>query len=285
MRVSSILTLGLVTTSVIGAKAPKIKKNPADVIAIADFPAGGPEKIKGNVVFTAKQGKTVNVHVDVTGLPRQGGPFVYHIHEFPVHDDGDCEKAGLHFNPYKAPADCDAQKSDDYCQVGDLSGKHGWINTTCFETSYDDPFLSLNSNSKSSIIGRSLVFHYADLNKFACANIELATDSRVKDLNTEYTANGNPDLNELQQFVNDGYSFDAHEAEILEVDDDNDDDTTSNDLQTRDFNMTQTMPYDNVSNVTNVSSNKYSSDCENKGYSFATYSFPLGLAAIVGIFI
>ena len=56
-------------------------------------------------------------------------------------------------------------KNDAYCQVGDLLGKHGCINTTCFELKYNDPYLSLNRKSKSYIIGKSVVFHYPNLTK------------------------------------------------------------------------------------------------------------------------
>lgn len=200
MKFSNTVILSIYLGLVSAGQAPKIKKNPAEVVAIADFPFGG-QQILGNVVFTAKKGKEVNVHMDVTKLPKEGGPFYYHIHENPIPENGDCEAAGLHFNPYDAPANCDDQKLNAYCQVGDLSGKHGWIDTTCFETKYDDKYLSLNSKSKSSIIGKSIVFHYANLKKFACANIEIADDSRLKSLELEYDKSGNNDLVEVKQFV------------------------------------------------------------------------------------
>lgn len=205
MKFEQAVLLSL-ASAVMAGKAPIVKKNPADTIAIADFPQYG-IPIMGNVVFTAKEGKQVNVHVDVTKLPKTGGPFYYHIHEHAIPESGDCEAAGLHFNPYKASPDCDAQKSDAHCQVGDLSGKHGWINTTCFETKYDDPFLSLNSKSKSFIIGKSLVLHDANMKKLACANIVKADDARLQGLEAEYSKNGNPDLQELQQFLTSNYAF------------------------------------------------------------------------------
>ncbi|OBA24836.1 hypothetical protein HANVADRAFT_50585, partial [Hanseniaspora valbyensis NRRL Y-1626] len=60
---------------------------------------------------------------------------------------------------------------DSKCQVGDLSGKHGLINTTCFETYYYDPYISLNPNDPAFIGGKSLVIHLEDNSKLACANI------------------------------------------------------------------------------------------------------------------
>lgn len=159
--------------------APVIKSNPSNAVAVADFPSGGTHlPTKGYVYFWSPEGKEVQVHVDMTGLPQTGGPFVYHIHDHAI-INGDCESAGLHFNPYGAATDCAAQQDDSYCQVGDLSGKHGWINTTCFQTSYEDPYLSLGADSPSHIVGKSVVFHYADLTKFACALIGWANDEQM----------------------------------------------------------------------------------------------------------
>lgn len=288
MKFNQLVYSSLVPAMVLADKAPKIKKNPADVIAIADFPSGGDKTVKGNIVFTAKEGKYVNVHVDMTGLPKSGGPFVYHIHENPIPEDGNCEAAGEHLNPYKAPANCDSQKKDDYCQVGDLAGKHGWIDTTCFETKYDDPFLSLNTNSKSNIIGKSIVFHYANLNKFACANIVKADDMRIQNLEQEYNSNGNQDLNEVQQFLaNDVYQF--QELEEFEADDAKDDDY---DLKQRDLDQTYPLSHNhtdgddcNSTNYTNVSTNGINSECENGSPYLFLNGLTVGLGALAGLLI
>ena len=58
---------------------------------------------------------------------------VYHIHEKPVPEDGNCTATGAHLDPYKrgeAPP-CDASALPT-CQTGDLSGKHGKITTEAF---------------------------------------------------------------------------------------------------------------------------------------------------------
>lgn len=177
-RFVSISLISLATA--LAASAPVIESNPLGVVAVADFPGFGTHKLtKGNVFFYSIDGKKVQVHVDVTGLPKEGGPFVYHIHQNAI-VDGDCELAGLHFNPYGAsPDNCDLQPDDSWCQVGDLSGKHGWIDTTCFEAKYEDQYLSLSTESPSNIIGRSVVFHYANMTKFACANIVLADEEQL----------------------------------------------------------------------------------------------------------
>lgn len=287
MKLEKILTASLIPAMVLADKAPKIKKNPADVVAIADFPAGGDKSVKGNVVFTAKKGKYVNVHVDMTGLPKTGGPFVYHIHESPIPEDGNCEAAGEHLNPYNAPGDCDSQKKDDYCQVGDLSGKHGWIDTTCFETKYDDPFLSLNAKSKSNILGKSIVFHYANLDKFACANIVEADPFRMKSLEEEYTTSGNEDLNELKEFIANDYSF--QELEVFEADDSKDEEY---ELKQRDLDQKYPLKHNhtagddcNQSNYTNVSSNGMNSDCENSSPYLFYNTIMAGMGVLAGLLV
>lgn len=150
----------------------RLPKN--SVMAVADYPEVGANKyLKGYVFFTNPKAAGVKVHVDMTGLPPSGGPFYYHIHENTV--TGDCDSAGPHFDPFGGLEVCPAQGDDAACQVGDLSGKHGWINTTCFQTEYADAHLSLDPESEAYIVGRSLVFHYANMTRFACANINLAT--------------------------------------------------------------------------------------------------------------
>lgn len=196
-------------------QAPKIKQNPRNVVAIADFPQGFSQTVLGNVIFTARDGKFVEVHVDMTGLPAEGGPFQFHIHQGTVPANGDCDQVGDHLNPYNGHKDCELQKDDSYCEIGDLSGKHGWINATCFETKFLDPFISLSKKSKSSVIGRSLVFHFANSTRFACANIELASTPKLLGLQDAII---DTDYN---QYINDellqGYEFNEDEALAEEV--------------------------------------------------------------------
>lgn len=243
INIPLILSILSVTQLTLGDKAPKIKKNPKNVVAIADFPFGFDNNVQGNIVFTAKKGRSVNVHVDVTGLPKEGGPFQYHIHENLVPSDGNCDMVGMHFNPYHASPECDEQKDDSYCQVGDLSGKHGWIDTTCFETKYNDPYLSLNKKSKSYIVGKSVTFHFANLTKFACADIELASNIRLQSLQDEYNSNNNHDLQELQRDLVSGlqfnqeykeYSYEEDEADKYEIFDDDKEANDDEDEQVQD---------------------------------------------------
>lgn len=162
--------------------APQIFNNPKDVVAVAQFPKFGCGLMEGYVLFETVDGGKVDLRVDVTKLPPDGGPFHYHIHEFPVPADGDCEKVGREFNPYHASPDCDDQPGHGYCQLGDLSGKHGCITKTCFDETFCDSYLSLDPSSKASILGRSVVFHYNDMTKIACSNIELVTYEQLERL-------------------------------------------------------------------------------------------------------
>ncbi|KAI5960610.1 uncharacterized protein KGF55_004503 [Candida pseudojiufengensis] len=223
LTTTTFLFILLFTKLSISNKAPKIKKNPQNIVAIADFPFGGNREIQGNIVFTTR-GKYVNVHVDMTGFPKDSGPFYYHIHERSVPENGNCEACGLHFNPYHADTNCLDQKHDGYCQIGDLSGKHGLINSTCFEFKFTDPYLSLNKRSKSYIVGKSIVFHYPNMTKIACADIELANDLRFQSLVDEYTqTDDTQQLIELQQSLKPDFTFDGLEAlknEVYESDDD-----------------------------------------------------------------
>lgn len=201
-----ILTKVLLVTGIFNlvnaSAAPEVTNNPKNVIAIADFPAGGLQSFSGFVTFSVIK-DLVNVHIDVAGLPENQGPFVYHIHENPIPKSLNCEMAGLHLNPYNAPEICDTQLDNSYCQVGDLSGKHGFINSTCFETVYVDPYLSLSKNSKSSILNKSIVFHYANLTKLACANIKVANRERINTLVMDYTENNPEQLQKLKAILED----------------------------------------------------------------------------------
>lgn len=166
-------------------QAPAITNNPTDVVYRADFPTFNSPNVVGIVQFYSLNG-TTKVHIDLTGLPKNAGLFSYHIHEsgIPTIDGMDmsnaCESAGFHFNPFNAPLAkdiaCDTFDNDARCQVGDLSGKHGLINTTCFETYYYDPYISLDPSNPAYIGGKSLVLHLEDNTKLACANIMPASD-------------------------------------------------------------------------------------------------------------
>lgn len=155
--------------------APVIANNPTDVVLRADFPSGGAQTVVGVIQFYSLNG-TAKVHVDVTGLPKNSGMFSYHIHDKPVGEDKTCQ-TGAHFNPYGAVGICDNQPDDSHCAVGDLSGKNGLINTTCFELFYYDQYLSLDPASTSYIGGKSINIHLVDTNQvLACGAIKVSRE-------------------------------------------------------------------------------------------------------------
>ncbi len=89
------------------------------------------------------------------GLPEEGGPLYYHIHEYPVPADGNCDTD--HFNPFNAPADCDALPSNSLARSRHLSA--AWVYYYLLEAKYTDPYLLWTSKSQSYIKRRSVVFH------------------------------------------------------------------------------------------------------------------------------
>lgn len=196
-------------------QAPAVNDNPTNIVAIADFPQSGKHtEILGTMKFFSTNG-TVKVHWDVTQLPKKKGPFQYHIHENPVGVSSNCENAGLHFNPYQSSANCDEYNDDSFCQVGDLSGKHGFIDTTCFETSYYDQYLSLKPEDASYIIGKSVVIHYPNLKKIACADIKISgEDVKRADRESKQNLRHNKDL--VEASIPDYTPADAEELELQE---------------------------------------------------------------------
>ncbi|KAH3674927.1 hypothetical protein WICMUC_002947 [Wickerhamomyces mucosus] len=159
--------------------APEIKNNPTDVVLRADFPSGaGPNNTATGIIQFYSLNGTAKVHVDLTGLPKNSGMFSYHIHSKPIGFDKKCESTGEHFNPYNASIlECDSQPDDSYCEVGDLSGKNGIINTTCFELFYFDKYLSLDPVSTSYIGNKAINIHLLDTGEtLACATILPSTE-------------------------------------------------------------------------------------------------------------
>lgn len=161
-----VLSIVPALTSVLYSKAPIANDSPADVSAVAQFDSD----ISGYVKFSALNGN-VEVDIQLSGLPDEGGPFMYHIHEFPVPSSGDCYATGLHLNPFQGIAPCSLATDNAYCEAGDLSGKHGFINGNSLATSYEEQFISLHPDNAAFIGGRSVTIHLADNSRIACANI------------------------------------------------------------------------------------------------------------------
>lgn len=193
---SGILPVALGASFAVAATAPQFLSNPKEIVAIADFPYGFDKLVDGNIVFTAKDGGPVHVHVDITGLPSEDS-LTYHVHEGSVPSDGDCEAIGPILDPFAGQEVCGADPAQ--CKIGDLSGKHNEITGEIFEQKYVDSFLSLDAKAPASILGKSIAFHHSNGTKFACSNIEAAAKVRLASLKEEYLGSGNDDLAFLEE--------------------------------------------------------------------------------------
>jgi len=103
------------------------------------------------------------------------GPFSYHVHTNPIGPDGDRTKALSHLDPYNVTESivCNP-KFKQFCQEGDLSGKHGKLEGTPHGSipkfSYTDRYVRFFPE-EASILGRSIVIHNANKTRIACGNI------------------------------------------------------------------------------------------------------------------
>lgn len=141
-----------------------------------DTPAGGP--ILGEVVVSTPPDQVgVMFTVSFQNLPKEGGPFSYHLHVDPVPEDGDCTKTLAHLDPFIRGEDpvCDST-APETCQVGDLSGKYGKVEVnegTSYRNSYIDEYSALFEGPGAFFGNRSIVLHYANKTRLACANFVL----------------------------------------------------------------------------------------------------------------
>jgi hypothetical protein len=103
---------------------------------------------------------------------------VYHIHDQPVPANGNCTATLAHQDPYIRGEDpiCDPSRPAT-CQVGDLSGKYGEISGLTPEQhwtqTYNDLYASTKPGLGSFFGNRSIVVHFKNKTRIACANFEL----------------------------------------------------------------------------------------------------------------
>ncbi|KAK7951132.1 superoxide dismutase [Apiospora aurea] len=186
--VLSTMALGLAFASADGIKtgdlgnATAVTNNPVGASAAGTLPdkafftAGSLDgNVKGSVsVKSSPDGIGVVYTVKFSNLPKEGGPFPYHIHEKKVPDDGNCTSTGAHLDPTirgETPV-CD-KSFPQTCQVGDLSGKYGAITSDPFEATYTDIFGSMNNGANASITDRSFVVHFSNKTRISCANFKV----------------------------------------------------------------------------------------------------------------
>lgn len=163
------------TTGALGP-AEIVQGNPAGVTYTAILPNKNTTTIRGYVAGTsASNGTGVVFNINLFGFPSTDlGPFIYHIHDQPVPADGNCTGTKAHLDPYirgETPP-CD-NKDPANCQVGDLSGKHGNITSSPFQTTYLDLYLSTVQGPASFFGNRSIVVHSNNATRLTCANFTL----------------------------------------------------------------------------------------------------------------
>lgn len=177
------LILGVSAVALAGA-APQVADSPQGVTYEAVIDSA---LVQGKVQFTSTSKGQIQVDVDITELPLEGGPFIYHVHQLPVPSDGNCTGTLDHLNPYGgSPKNLDAADKE----VGDLSGKHGAINGTSLQQTYIDTYLSLNKNDPAFFGNLSVVVHFANATRIGCGNITAVGDSAevVANSSTPFTA-------------------------------------------------------------------------------------------------
>ncbi|KAI9782899.1 MAG: hypothetical protein M1839_004373 [Geoglossum umbratile] len=156
-----------------------VTDNPVGAVYVAALSDGG--KVSGSVsAVAASNGTGVSFTVSFKDLPKSGGPFLYHIHDLAVPANGSCASTLAHQDPYQRGEDppCDSSNPKT-CQVGDLSGKYGKVTADPFEASYTDLYASTKPGSFAFFGNRSIVVHYANKTRIACANFELKSSTNA----------------------------------------------------------------------------------------------------------
>ncbi|KAH7171007.1 superoxide dismutase [Dactylonectria macrodidyma] len=197
MRSSAVLAaLSMAFVShVAGQNAEPVTDNPVGVVYKATLPeepffknAALDGNVKGFITaMAAEDGHGVRFKVKFENLPKEGGPFLYHLHVDPA-PDGNCTKTLAHLDPFERGEETPCDSSDTAsCQVGDLSGKHGNIGTDPFELEYTDYFASTKEGIGAFFGNRSFVLHYANKTRLTCADFVRLEDAAPPPSNETYT--------------------------------------------------------------------------------------------------
>ncbi|KAI0525988.1 superoxide dismutase [Xylaria bambusicola] len=204
MRLSDILSLAILGTCVLAQNgttgllgdAIAVTNNPIGKGAIAVLPkkpffASG--SLDGNVkgavrATTGAKGKGVDFEVTFSNLPKEGGPFTYHLHVNPLDASGNCTNTLAHLDPFIRGEDpaCNSTHPAT-CQVGDLSGKYGKITADPFKAKFHDDFTAMKEGPGSYFLNRSIVVHFANKTRITCANF---TVLRCAGVNATSTTDG-----------------------------------------------------------------------------------------------
>ena len=180
-------------------------------IARAKFQEYG---VTGQIIFKQSSPfSPTTVRIQLSGLSYRAGS--YHVHEFPVDEaiqgSSKCTAAGGHYNPRSIVRNSSSPTTFDAYEIGDLSGKSSkYLNSIgSIDFAYRDPYLSLFG--VESIVGRSVVIHHPNSDRWLCANIlydadtvTIATDTVT--ITTDITNRTLQGRLVLTQLVNDPYS-------------------------------------------------------------------------------
>ncbi|OLY82440.1 Cell surface superoxide dismutase [Cu-Zn] 6 [Smittium mucronatum] len=149
----------------------------------------GGDQVSGEFIFynkrVASDSNALQLQLDVTikGMVPNSN-YYYHVHVLPVPANGSCTATLGHFDPtgnnkmdgkYK----CDPKNITGTCEYGDLTGYEGAATVAkagdVYTASYGLQYLSLDSESANSIIGRSVVIHNSMDVRISCGNIITVT--------------------------------------------------------------------------------------------------------------
>ncbi|TGJ83683.1 hypothetical protein E0Z10_g5072 [Xylaria hypoxylon] len=185
MRLSSVLSLATFGACALAQSnstgklgdAVVVTNNPIGKEAIALLPktpffGSLKHNVKGSVKATSgAKGVGVDFEIAFSNLPKEGGPFIYHIHANPVDASGNCTNTLAHLDPFIRGEDpaCNSTKPAT-CQVGDISGKYGKITSDPFKAKFHDDFTAMSEGPGSYFLNRSIVVHFANKTRITCAN-------------------------------------------------------------------------------------------------------------------
>lgn len=178
----NVLSLLAGCAVVMGDSAPVANDSPDGAKYVAKFDT----KLQGSVEFSSASNGSVSVDLNLDGFPSSGGPFTYHIHEAPVPTDGNCTGTKLHLDPYHGDQNATVPSQ---LEVGDLSGRHGALDSTSNHESFVDEFISLNEDNDAFIGGLSVTVHFKNSTRLACANITEDSSSDPVATASENSAN------------------------------------------------------------------------------------------------
>nr|XP_027206305.1 uncharacterized protein LOC113799809 [Dermatophagoides pteronyssinus] len=138
--------------------------------------------VKGDIML--KQNYKIDPTIMTIKLDNlRGRGRYYYIHQFPIvqkqtKNDDLCGQVGDRYNPFNIDSSQNLttttiQDTNDQYEVGDLSGKHGTLSQIQDIQTYFNSHIDFNLPlfGVHSVVGRSIVIHKSDGQRWICANI------------------------------------------------------------------------------------------------------------------